>query len=83
MDPTNFGWMQKDDKLIPVLAEKPPAPSSLLELIRCNCKTDCNTRRCRCRKHGLECTPMCGQCKGTSCPNSPQMDEDEEEDEED
>ena len=32
----------------------PPAPDDLLKVVRCQCKTDCDTRRCTCKKHGLE-----------------------------
>jgi hypothetical protein len=39
-------------------------------MIRCNCKTDCKTMRCTCKKHGLDCSPACGICKGQTCLNS-------------
>ncbi|KAK3732581.1 hypothetical protein QZH41_004976 [Actinostola sp. cb2023] len=29
-----------------------------------------STLRCTCRKHNLECSPACGQCKGSGCSNS-------------
>lgn len=44
--------------------------SSLLEVIRCNCKAECSTRRCSCRKNSLECSTACGTCQGVSCTNS-------------
>ena len=28
---------------------------------------------CQCRKGGLKCTPMCGQCRGLHCINSPEI----------
>ena len=37
-----------------------PAPDYLTEVIRCNCKTECNTLRCNCRKHGIDCLSICG-----------------------
>ena len=79
MEPTEWGWILKDGKLLPVLTDKAPAPGSLLKLIRCGCTTGCNTKVCTCRKHGLECTAMCAECKGTLCFNSSHIDESEEE----
>ncbi|GFR94039.1 hypothetical protein ElyMa_000908700 [Elysia marginata] len=40
-------------------------------MIRCNCKSDCRSKRCTCRKHGLECSLACAECKGIRCLNSP------------
>ena len=36
-----------------------------------------------CRKHGLDCSPACGQCRGTACTNISDVlgDSDDEEDE--
>ncbi len=57
---------------MPVKTDMPPAPKELLRIFRCNCKTGCSSKRCTCRRrHGLECTPACGECKGLSCSNSP------------
>ncbi len=53
--PSDWGWDCKD---------------GLLKVIRCNCHGDCSSLRCSCRKHGFECTTVCGQCRGTSCSNS-------------
>ena len=51
-------------------------------MIRCNCSSDCTSARCTCRKHGLQCSPACGQCRGRGCTNSPiQFDEDDSQDE--
>jgi len=52
-------------KLLPVRMDLPPAHAFLLEFVRCNCRTDCSTQRCTCRKHGLDCSPACGECKVT------------------
>ena len=46
-----------------------PASESLLTVIRCSCKTNCESRRCNCRKHGPECSIACGECRGISCSN--------------
>ena len=65
--PQDWGWRLSDGRLLPILTDRPPAHQSLLEMIRCNCRTDCNTQRCSCKKHGLECSSACGVCKGESC----------------
>ena len=72
LEATDWGWEEQDNKLIPIMTDMPPAPQSLLER--------CASNRCTCRKHGLECCPMCGECKGTSCLNSPVINEEEEND---
>ena len=54
----------------PQTTDLPPAPDDLLKVVRCQCKTDCYTRRCTCKNHGLECSAACSDCKGISCNNS-------------
>ena len=56
--------------MMPVKTKNPPAPEKHLSSIRCICKTNCETRRCSCRKHGLECNISCGECRGQNCLNS-------------
>ncbi|KAH3697012.1 hypothetical protein DPMN_084497 [Dreissena polymorpha] len=48
----------------------PPAPSELMAIIRCKCKTNCDIKRRSCRKHGFECSIACKECTGSSCSNS-------------
>ena len=74
MIPQDWGWELRNERLVPVHTNMPPAPSHLLRVIRCNCKSDCASSRCSCRKHGLDCSPGCGECRGVSCTNSPQAD---------
>lgn len=71
LEPEEWGWKESDGELLPLKTDLPPAPSKLIELFRCDCKTGCNTMRCTCRKHGLQCTSACGNCKGLDCTNSP------------
>ena len=80
LEPVNYGWKKINDLLLPVMTDLDPAPKELLKCVFCNCKVGCNTRRCTCHAHGLECTIACGQCKGESCTNSPRanMDQDDE-----
>ena len=63
MDPTDWGWEITDNVMYPVLTEIAAAPKGLLHVIRCNCKTDCRSSRCSCRRHGLVCTVGCGECR--------------------
>ncbi|GFS25687.1 hypothetical protein ElyMa_007033100 [Elysia marginata] len=71
MKPEMWGWHLYSGRLDPCTTDLPPAPELLLKMIRCNCKSDCRPKRCPCRKHGLECSLACAECKGISCLNSP------------
>ncbi len=75
--------MTKDENLVPVMTDLPPALDELLRVIRCNCTTDCSTARCSCRQHSLECSPACGQCRGIGCSNSIAADISDEDDDDD
>ena len=63
-------WELIQNQLRPVKTDLPPAPEKLLQTIRCNCKNSCDTKRCSCQKHGLDCSVACGDCRGVSCTNS-------------
>ena len=67
----DWGWYLFEDFLHPHQTDRPPAPDALLHSIRCNCRTDCDSKRCSCKKHGLTCSVACGHCRGVSCANSP------------
>ena len=71
--PQDWGWKESDGKLMPVTTDLDPAPIDLLRVVRCNCQTDCNTLRCSCKKHGLTCSISCGNCRGSGCVNSSQL----------
>lgn len=68
LSPTSWGWKKQGEFLAPVTMEKPIAPKFILKMIFCNCKTDCG-KLCSCRKSGLNCSNLCGQCQGNSCSN--------------
>jgi len=70
LDAQQWGWKLQDSQLVPVMTDLPPATESLLKVLRCNCKRGCDTLRCTCRKHGLSCSAVCGNCKGSGCSNS-------------
>ena len=65
-----WGWAISDGQLCPVTTESLPAPESLLKIIHCNCSTGCSNMRCGCRKNGLKCTNLCGNCWTTECSNT-------------
>ena len=69
LNPNDLGWYTLDNKLLPLKSKRPAAPEELLKMIRCNCKSTCEPKRCTCRKYGLDCTVACTDC--VSCSNSP------------
>ena len=70
LNPEEWGWTCKNGKLFPDTVSLPATPESLLTVIRCSCKTKCESRRCNCRKHGLDCSVACAECRGVSCSNT-------------
>ena len=68
--PQDWGWKECDGMFFPVQTDLPPAPQELLQVIRCSCKTDCSSLRCTCKKHNIECSVACSNCKGSGCANS-------------
>ena len=82
LDPRQWGWEVDNRMLLHMLTDLPAAPEELLTVIRCNCKTDCSTTRCTCRKHGLVCTVACGHCRGETCVNVAPVNQDYEQDDE-
>ena len=63
-DPCGFGWELDNGNLVPVLTDDLPAPTGLIELSMCSCKTGCSPGRCMCKKNRLLCTEMC-KCSDT------------------
>ena len=72
LDPLEWGWKLNENSLVPITTDLDPAPSHLLQFVRCKCKAEnrrCSTSICSCRKHGLKCVSSCGTCRGKSCEN--------------
>ena len=63
------GWDIVDGFYHPVKSLLPPAPSAVLELVKCSCKGRCDPekKQCSCVKNRLSCTPL---CKCVDCLNS-------------
>ena len=78
--PEEWGWKESEEMFVPVTTYLLPAPDDLLHIIRCNCLTDCGTMRCPCRKHGIACSIVCGNCKGSGCMNSTSNEDDSDDD---
>ena len=50
----DYGWQNLQGKLLPRTMDCEPAPDYILKLIHCQCKGDCSTARCSCKKHYLK-----------------------------
>ena len=68
-DPLSYGWFLSPFGYEPILMTEPMAPENLLKFITCNCKGNCATQRCSCKKNQVKCIPACGNCHGTDCKN--------------
>jgi len=84
MNPNEFRWCVKEDRLFPIPRSLPAAPEELLNLIACQCKItprkDCDVETCACKRANLNCSKFCSFCEGISCTNSPPAEESDEED---
>ncbi len=54
--------------------------AKLLKIIRCNFQADCSTLRCTCKRHNIECTPACSNCRGSGCTNTLHNNDEDDED---
>lgn len=70
LDPLQFGWELRNNVFRAKTTDLDAAPAKLLSNIRCNCKSNCDTKRCNCKKFAMKCTSACGECQGISCLNS-------------
>ena len=76
---TDNGWETISDGTIsPKKCLEPPAPESVVELVKCGCRSECSTARCSCHKNNLPYTPLCkcGDCSNASDFDVPDQDED-------
>jgi hypothetical protein len=68
LDPLENGYHKDADGLLkPTTTDIPPAPKSIIEMVRCHCTGDCSSQRCSCNSKDLQCTDLC-MC-GTQCDN--------------
>ena len=69
LESQKWGWIMPDEFLESVVTMNPPAPEELPNTVFCNCKNSCGLQ-CGCRKAGLQCSLVCGQCNGQACLNA-------------
>lgn len=68
LDPLQNGFFKDaNGQLKPRTTDVLPAPKSIVEMVRCECKTDCSSQRCSCKSENLPCTDIC-LCS-TQCEN--------------
>ena len=72
-DPFDFGWKRIDSLLFPITSDLSFAPDHIKQEMKCQCKSDCKTNKCCCKKFSLLCTEYC-KCN-EDCINVPQVDE--------
>lgn len=61
--PSNWSWQQGNGQWKPLWTILPEASFTCQEL-KCQCKKDCKTKRCKCKNAGIKCTALC-LCKDT------------------
>ena len=81
-DPCRFGWGLDNTNLVPIMTGGLAAPTDLIELSMCSCKTGCSSGRCTCKKNNLLCTEMCkcsDACENSNCNEKESIYESEDE----
>ncbi len=53
LSPVDWGWRVNEGVMYPIKTDLPPAPESILKVIKCGCKGTCSTARCTCKKTAL------------------------------
>ena len=66
--PNDWGWQYRDESLVPLITDRPVAPTRVLRIVSCGCKTGCR-KTCGCPKAGLYCSPIYSHCNGHMCSN--------------
>ena len=81
-DLCRFGWELDNTNLVPIMTGGLAAPTGLIELSMCSCKTGCSSGRCTCKKNNLLCTEMCKSsdaCENSNCNEKESIYESEDE----
>ena len=60
--PVNYGWREDESGWTPVWITIPEVALSCCDLIKCGCKTNCISARCKCCGADLPCCHLCS-CK--------------------
>ena len=73
LKPTEWGWKNVDGHMVAMQLDLSSASKKLIQVIRCDFKTGCHTARCTYKRHGVDCSSLCGACKGQSCSNATKL----------
>lgn len=73
IDPQLYGWENTINGLMPIKCQKEAFPQEILEIVACNCKAGCKSKKCPCRRINLNCTNLCASCTGINCYNREQQ----------
>jgi len=68
--PVKWGWRESGTGLVPIQTDLSPAPDELLRVVGYNCKIDCSSTRCLCRKRNMKCSHAFINCRRSGCVNS-------------
>lgn len=82
LNPLDYGWEKRYSNFCPNIGYTEICPPSIYRVLACNCKLECNTGACGCKKLGLSCTEAC-KCSEDKCKNRLEVSNDDEEDEDD
>ncbi|KAK0044996.1 Pinin [Biomphalaria pfeifferi] len=67
-DPSDWGRQFMDRQWQPFWTVLPQASLTCPELLKCACKKECRSKRCKCNKAGLKCTALCSCVCGADFP---------------
>ena len=69
------GYTLEEGEYVPIMTTLDPMPDILVEDTTCDCKTECTTKRCRCRKVPMNCSVLCHKSlkyNSECCQNKPE-----------
>ena len=68
MDPGEYGWALSNNGYSPISFKTNVAPNAVIEMTSCNCKQQCKTNRCSCKRQNMPCADMrrCEECENMS-----------------
>ena len=83
LDPSSYGWRLSNGLYTPATGVDNVCPAAITEMICCNCKKDCSSQSCGCKKLGVQCTELCN-CSAlcTNSEHDDNVENDSDEDEE-
>ena len=66
---TDWGWILREDRLLPKIMDYEPALKSLSKIIKFGCSMYCDNNQCTCKRNGLFCSEFCVSCTSGFCKN--------------